>query len=159
MDNYRHKVSVAYEFHELDFPPLPRPSIVLPEIPKMLYSLADKLSLRNDTPRETLTMPPQAAPKQSLSGRSNMPHHQSCENSRRQAAVPSSDARPPPKKSLSHFLNLKNAESIDDKEKEIVFSFESNDGEEHPLQKALFGRNRETFHPQEMVFRESLSLT
>jgi hypothetical protein len=57
------------------------------------------------------------------------------------------------KKSLTHFLNLKNAESVDDKEKEIVFSFDSNEGEEHPLQKALFGRTREAFHPQEMVFR------
>jgi hypothetical protein len=38
----------------------------------------------------------------------------------------------------------------------VVFSFESNE-EDHPLQKALFGRR--DFLPQEMLFRESLSLT
>lgn len=94
---------------------------MLPEIPKMLYSLADKLTLRHDTPRETLVLPPQ--PKQSLSKRSNVPsRHQSCERSQRQPNLPS-DPQPLPKKSLSSLVNLKNAESIDDKEKEIVFSF------------------------------------
>lgn len=142
MDNYRHKAALAQDLLQLELAPLPRPVIVLPEIPKMLYSLADKLTLRNDSPRETLTMPVQAAPKQSLSSRSNAPRHQSCENSRKQAAPISFDPPNPSKKSLSHFLNLKNAESIDDKEREIVFSFESNDGEERQLQKALFGRGR-----------------
>ena len=101
-------------------------------------------------------MPPQAVPKQSLSSRVSV-RNPSCENSRRQAGA-SCSPRPGAKKSLSNLANLKNAESIDDKEREIVFSFESNEGEEHPLQKALFGR-RDYFLPQEMVFRESLSLT
>mgnify|MGYP006373860001 FL=1 len=46
MLNYRHKLELSSEYHDIDLSYLPRPTLLFPEIPKMLYSLADKISLR-----------------------------------------------------------------------------------------------------------------
>jgi hypothetical protein len=109
MDNYRQKLGYAYEFQDVELSPLPRPSLVFPDVPKMLYSLADKINLKSELPPlETLVIP-QALTKPYLSNRSNVSRHQSCENSRSKGNANNEVKSERPKKSLSNFVNLRNA--------------------------------------------------
>lgn len=78
--------------YQIELAPLSRPTLVLPDIPKVLYSLADKLTIRDG----------KGSVRQSISGQVG------------QGRVSCSTR--PGQHRLSSLANLKNAESIDDKE-------------------------------------------
>ena len=47
MENYREKVALAAEYQDVELATLATPTLVFPDIPKMLYSLADKINLKS----------------------------------------------------------------------------------------------------------------
>lgn len=50
MDNYKEKVALAADYQDVDLSTLPAPTLVFPDIPKVLYSLADKINLKSEIP-------------------------------------------------------------------------------------------------------------
>ena len=54
MQNYKNKVIISQEYNHLDIPSVLKPTLIFPEPPSTLYSLADKINIRSPSGPPTM---------------------------------------------------------------------------------------------------------
>ena len=138
MENYRNKLEVSYESCSTVIPPLEEVCIsYLPEIPKELSSLGDRIQLR------TQNMEPTPSSKQMESGHPSV-------NSSRVAAHKISDINPP-SNSLPSSTSIRRRESSDSSQN---YSFDQSSGYNRSnLNPRILFKDQNRLMPNEVPFR------